>query len=352
MVSSSVDACRIAPQEIIDNIIDEVAHQTPQSKGQSTLRVCSLVSQSFASQCATKLVRMLKGKNSVTRTGFETRSLTLDLVWEPEDPGHEAERPGLLQSIKKHFKPEFGIFDIFESFEIVFEDSEPRQKHPNIPHQIALLRTIRRLFRRQYDIFDLFRMLKKTPNLRHVSVTNIRERTHFFWGQGEFSLQPALLQLYQAANSNLKPFTLCNITPSSKVLVTAAFFLKSIRELTLHGNLSPSLDHLSLSKLVSLRHFKFQSATPGTVAWVEDCQCTLLRIFTIRDFSSKLESIELQFVFSAMWSHTKGTSLKRFKQAEHWNMIDQLFTGDEFINLELLEISQQRSGCESLLETS
>lgn len=57
---------------------------------------------------------MLKGKNSVTRTGFETRSLTLDLVWEPEDPGHEAERPGLLQSIKKHFKPEFGIFDIFE----------------------------------------------------------------------------------------------------------------------------------------------------------------------------------------------------------------------------------------------
>lgn len=88
-------------------------------------------------------------------------------------------------------------------------------------------------------------MLKKTPNLRHVSVTNIRERTHFFWGQGEFSLQPALLQLYQAANSNLKPFTLCNITPSSKVLVTAAFFLKSIRELTLHGT-SPGCEDVTL----------------------------------------------------------------------------------------------------------
>lgn len=223
MAFSQTHAQPSIPQEIIDLIIDELANQKPALETRTALRACSLVSKSF--------------------TYRARRQLWCNIVFYVD--GTLAKRINKFVRMLKRMNDKTLISEV-HSFKLVFEDPGTRQKNPDIPGQMAVLRSILRFFERQYDIFDVFSMLKN-PNLRHLSVAS-RGGIPFYWGQGAISIQPPLLQIL--SSSNLKSFALCNISAVSKMIVAAAFFSKTIQELTLRNTFLGHRDETPLTNEV------------------------------------------------------------------------------------------------------
>lgn len=198
------------PQEMINLIIDNLAdlNESP-LKTRAALRACCLVARSFAYSARKQL--------------WKNITLSVD--------GTLTQRCNRFAHILEGMDDKASMISEVRSLKLVFREPTMRQQSSGQKQRKAVLRSIKRIFGKQYDIFDVFQMLKN-PNFTHLSLA-APDGTSFLWGQGIFFIQPPILQILSC--SDLKSFALCNITSVSQEIVAAAFFSRSIQELTIRS---------------------------------------------------------------------------------------------------------------------